>query len=86
LLENLSNNRDSRVNGVGDDTHESLRGKLGSSNSEITNDTSIDLEEIITSHTRLSGNTGRDNDWIKINQMYIIVFLSISFSYQQQSP
>jgi hypothetical protein len=65
LLENLSNNGNSGVDGVGDDTHVGLGGKLGSSDSKVTNNTSVDLEEIITGHTRLSGNTSRDNDYIE---------------------
>jgi hypothetical protein len=62
LLEDLSNNGNSGVDRVGDNQDEGLGGMLGNTNSKITDDTSVDLEKIITGHTRLARNTSRNNN------------------------
>ena len=62
LLVDLIPKRNKRVDGVGNDTDESLRADLGAAVGEIVDDTSIHVEQIITSHTGLSGNTGGDDD------------------------
>jgi hypothetical protein len=54
LLEDLCSDRDGRVDGVGDDEDERLGAVLGNTLDEALNDTGIDLEEIVTGHTRLA--------------------------------
>lgn len=53
-LEDLSSDRDGRVDGVGDDEDEGLGGDLGGNLDETLHNASIDVEEIVTSHTRLA--------------------------------
>lgn len=55
-LENLSSNRDGRVDRVRDDQDESLGAVLGNTLDEITDDASVDLEQVVTGHTRLPYN------------------------------
>lgn len=43
LLENLSNDRDSRVDGVGNDQDEGLRGRARDAGGEIADDACVDL-------------------------------------------
>lgn len=62
LLEHFRDNRDSGVDRVGDDQDESLGSILGDTNSKIADDTSVDLEQIITGHTRLARNTSGNDD------------------------
>lgn len=52
-LENLSSNRDGRVDRVRDDQDESLGAVLGNALDKVTDDASIDLEQVVTGHTRL---------------------------------
>lgn len=52
-LENLSSNRDGRVDRVRDDQDESLGAVLGNALDKITDDASVDLEQVVTGHTRL---------------------------------
>jgi hypothetical protein len=54
LLEDLCGDRDGRVDGVGDDEDERLGAVLGNTLDEALNDTGVDLEEIVTGHTRLA--------------------------------
>jgi hypothetical protein len=68
LLEDLGSNRDGRVDGVGDDEHKGVRGVLGDTGDEISDDTSVDLEQIVSGHTGLSGDTGGDNDNVGAGQ------------------
>jgi len=53
-LEHLGGNRDSRVHRVGDDEDVGLGGVLGNSLNEGLYDAGVDLEEIVTAHTRLA--------------------------------
>ena len=62
LLEDLSNNRDGGVDGVGDDQDVSLGGNLGSLLCEVTDDGGVGVEKVITGHSRLTGDTGGDDD------------------------
>lgn len=62
-LEDLSNNGDSGVDGVGDDENLGLRRELSNSLGEITDNGGIGVEKIITGHAGLSGDTsGNDNN------------------------
>lgn len=61
-LENLSNNGDGRVDGVGNDGDESLGGSLGNSLGQVTDNGGVGVEEIVTGHTGLSGDTGGDDN------------------------
>ena len=53
-LENLGGDGHSRVDWVRDDQDEGLGGNLGSSLDETLNNAGVDVEEIITGHTRLA--------------------------------
>ncbi|KAI6750068.1 hypothetical protein HG531_007333 [Fusarium graminearum] len=53
-LEDLGRDGDSRVDWVGDDEDESLGGDLSSDLDETLDNASIDIEEIITGHSRLA--------------------------------
>lgn len=54
LLENLGGDWDGGVDGVGDDEDEGLGGELGDAGDQVTDDTGVDLEEIITGHSWLA--------------------------------
>jgi hypothetical protein len=75
LLEDLRDDRDSRVNRVGDDQDESLGSPLCNTNSKITDDTSVDLEKIVTGHTRLTRNTSGNNDYERIYKSQYVCFM-----------
>jgi hypothetical protein len=68
VLEDLGGNGDGGVDGVGDDQDESLGAILGDTLNEIADDAGVDLEEIITGHTGLAGNTGGDDNNISTGQ------------------
>ena len=53
-LEDLGRDGDSRVDGVRDDEDESLGGNLGSDFDQALDDSSVDIEEIVTGHARLA--------------------------------
>ena len=53
-LEHLGGNGHRRVDGVGDDQHESLGAVLGNALDEALHDAGIDLEKIVTGHARLA--------------------------------
>lgn len=53
-FEHLSGNRDGRVDGVGDDQDEGLGGEFGNSLDEVADNAGVDLEQVITGHTRLA--------------------------------
>lgn len=48
LLHDLRHDWDGGVDGVGDDCNESIGAVFGTTSSEITDDSSIDVEEIVT--------------------------------------
>mmetsp|Transcript_34807 Transcript_34807/g.62611 ORF Transcript_34807/g.62611 Transcript_34807/m.62611 type:complete len:358 (-) Transcript_34807:71-1144(-) len=62
LLKGLSSDRNSGVNRVGDDVKDGARAVLAASLNKVHDDTSVDLEKIITGHSGLTRNTGRDDD------------------------
>ncbi len=66
LLEDFSSDGNSGVDGVGDDAEDSVRRLLGASANGIEGDGSVELEEIVTSHARLAGNTGNDDENVDI--------------------
>ena len=53
-FQDLSGNRDGRVNGVGDNQDESLGAEFGNTLNQVPDDTSVDLEQIVAGHTRLA--------------------------------
>jgi hypothetical protein len=53
-LEDLGGNGDSRVDRVGDDQKEGLRGILGDTLDEALHNAGVDLEQIVTGHARLA--------------------------------
>jgi hypothetical protein len=54
LLEDLSSDGDSAVDGVGDNEDESLRAVLDNTLNQTLHDASVDLEEVVTGHARLA--------------------------------
>lgn len=53
-FEDLGSDRDGAVNGVGDDQDVRLRAPLSDAVDDTLDDTGVDLEEVITGHTRLA--------------------------------
>lgn len=53
-LEDLSGDGDGGVDGVGDNQDGGLGAELGDTLDEITHDTGVDLEEVVTGHTRFA--------------------------------
>lgn len=51
-----------KYDGVGDDQNEGLGGELGNALDEIPDNAGVDLEQVITGHARLPGNTSRDDN------------------------
>ncbi|GAO46076.1 hypothetical protein G7K_0319-t1 [Saitoella complicata NRRL Y-17804] len=62
LLEDLGNDGDGGVDGVGNDQDLSLGAELSTGLGQIADDGSVGVEEVITSHSGLAGNTSGDND------------------------
>ena len=62
LLEDLSNDGDGAVDGVGDDEDVGVRGGLGSGLGQIADDGGVGVEEVVAGHARLAGDTGGDQD------------------------
>ena len=64
-LENLSSNGDGRVDRVRDDQDESLGAVFGNALDKITDDASVDLEQVVTGHTRLpyNGKNSKKGNW-----------------------
>lgn len=60
LLEDLGDNGHGAVDGVGDDEDFGIRGGFGSGFGEVADDGGVGVEEIVTAHAGLSGNTGGD--------------------------
>ena len=54
LLEDLGGDGNGRVDRVGDDKYECFWAVLGNALDETLYDTGVDLEEIVTGHTRLA--------------------------------
>lgn len=61
-LENLLDNGNGGVDGVGDDQELGLGSSLSSGLGEVTDDGGVGVEEIVTGHTGLAGNTSGDED------------------------
>lgn len=61
-LEDLGADGDGGVDGVGDDEDVGLGAGLGAGLGEVADDGGVGVEEIITGHAGLAGNTGGDED------------------------
>lgn len=61
-LENLGADGDGGVDGVGDDEEVGFRARLGGGLGKIADNGSVGVEEIVTGHAGLSGDTGGDED------------------------
>lgn len=68
LLEDLGADGDGRVDGVGDDEEVSVGGVLGSGLGEIADDGGVGVEEIVTGHAGLAGDTSGDEDNLGVLQ------------------
>jgi hypothetical protein len=62
LLVDLAADGDGGVDGVGDDEELGLGGGLGSGFGEVTDDGGVGVEEIVTGHAGLAGDTSGDQD------------------------
>lgn len=62
LLEDLSEDGDGGVDRVGDDEDVSLGAVLSDSLGEISDDRGVGVEQVVTGHSWLTGDTGRDDD------------------------
>lgn len=67
-LQGLGEDRHSGIHGVGDDQEHGLRAGLGAGVGEALHNAGVDVEEIITSHARLSGHASGDNDHVSAFQ------------------
>ena len=61
-LEDLGADGDGRVDGVGNDEDLGLGGRLGNGLGEVADDGGVGVEEIVTGHAGLAGDTGGDED------------------------
>jgi hypothetical protein len=61
-LEDLGADGDGGVDGVGDDQDLGLGSRLGNGLGEVADDGGVGVEEVVTSHAGLTGDTGRDED------------------------
>lgn len=63
LLEDLGSDGNGRVDGVGDDEDGGLGAVVGDALGEVSDDRGVRVEEVVSGHSGLSGNTsGDDND------------------------
>jgi hypothetical protein len=62
LLEDLSDDRDGAVDWVGDDEDVGVGGGFGSGLGEVADDGGVGVEEVVTSHSGLARNTGRNQN------------------------
>jgi hypothetical protein len=62
LAEGLGEDGDGRVDGVRDDADERLGAGVGDGLGEGRADAGVDLEEVVTGHAGLAGNTSGDDD------------------------
>lgn len=51
-----------RVDGIGDDQGVGIRRVLGDRLGEVAYDRGVGVEEVVTGHSRLARDTGRDDD------------------------
>eukprot|EP00128_Syssomonas_multiformis_P002965 Colp12_sorted_trinity150504_noHs@4722 len=68
LLVDLSNDGNGGVHGVSDDANKGLGAVLGASLSKGLDNGGVGVEEVITGHTRLAGNTSGDDDNIAASE------------------
>ena len=67
-LEDLLADGDGGVDGVGDDEELSLGGVLGNSLGQVANDGGVGVEQIVTGHAGLAGDTSGDEDNLRALQ------------------
>ena len=77
LLEGFSEDRDGGVDRVANNEDASLRTSLSASLSKVHGNTGVGVEEIVTGHTGLSGNTSGNDDNIGAIEDLKEVFLAI---------
>lgn len=66
FLEHLGGDWDSGVDWVGDDSDKSLRGGLGDDGGQVTDDSGVGVEEIVTGHSWLAWDSGWDDDDVSV--------------------
>ena len=62
FLENLSADGNSRVDGIGDDSQERLGSMFRDTLRQVPDDTGIGVEQIVSGHSWLPGDSGGDQD------------------------
>mmetsp|Transcript_14046 Transcript_14046/g.30414 ORF Transcript_14046/g.30414 Transcript_14046/m.30414 type:complete len:310 (-) Transcript_14046:238-1167(-) len=82
LLQGLGSDGNSGIDGVGNNVQHSPRAVLAASSNQVPYNASVDLEQIITGHARLPGNTSWNDDKIStpesISQVVLLVALDLS--------
>lgn len=79
VLVDFSSNRNSRVDRVGDDGDEGLGADLSGSFSQITDNSGVDVEKIVTGHAGLTWDTCGDDDDVSSFQG-LVEFIGTSMS------
>lgn len=62
LLEDLSNDGDGAVDGVGDDEDVGVRGRLSGGLGQVADDGGVGVEQVVAGHAGLAGDTSGDQD------------------------
>jgi len=62
FLENLGADGNSGIDGIGDDSQEGLGSMFGDTLRQVPDDTGIRVEQIVSGHSWLSGDSGGDQD------------------------
>ncbi|KAH3672223.1 hypothetical protein WICPIJ_010075 [Wickerhamomyces pijperi] len=68
LLEHFLDNWDGGVDWVGDNTDSGVWSVIGNSSGQVSDNTSVDVEQIVSGHTWLSWDTGWDQNNISTSQ------------------
>mmetsp|Transcript_110497 Transcript_110497/g.191505 ORF Transcript_110497/g.191505 Transcript_110497/m.191505 type:complete len:265 (+) Transcript_110497:1110-1904(+) len=79
-FQNLSGDGNSGVHGVRNDANHRLRARRRTGLNKSLDDTGIDVEQVVTGHTRLAGDTGRDDNHVAVLQsvqQFVTTILSL---------
>lgn len=77
LGEGFAGNRHRRVDRVRDDSDQGLGASLGTSCGQIAHNRRVGVEQIVTGHARLAGNSGRNDDDVGVGQSLLQIFRPI---------
>lgn len=65
LLQDLGNNGDGRVDWVADDENKCLGSIGGNTNGNVSDNGGVDVEEVVSGHAWLTGDTSGDDDDVR---------------------